>query len=84
MLQNSGQIIMDISEHKNTPPVRMRSYRARLRAAGLRPVQIWVPDVKAPGFAEAARRQSLLASSHPQEAEIMAFIEAAADWGDDA
>jgi len=31
---------------------RVREHRARLRAQGLRPVQIWVPDVRAPGFAE--------------------------------
>ena len=28
---------------------RVREHRARLRAQGLRPVQIWVPDVRAPG-----------------------------------
>ncbi|MGH9291402.1 MAG: antitoxin MazE-like protein, partial [Acidimicrobiales bacterium] len=29
---------------------RVAEHRARLRAQGLRPVQIWVPDVRAPGF----------------------------------
>ena len=28
--------------------------------AGLRPVQIWVPDTRRPDFAEECRRQSLL------------------------
>jgi predicted DNA-binding protein len=37
---------------------RMRS--ERLRAQGMRPIQIWVPDVHAPEFAAEARRQSLL------------------------
>ena len=41
---------------------RMSAYRARLRAAGLRPMQIWVPDVRAPRLAEEAARQSLLAA----------------------
>lgn len=36
--------------------------RRNLRAAGLRPVQIWVPDTSLPGFAEECRRQSLLAA----------------------
>jgi hypothetical protein len=27
----------------------------RLRAQGMRPIQIWVPDVHAPGFAAEAR-----------------------------
>jgi Protein of unknown function (DUF3018) len=31
--------------------------RDRMRAAGLRPVQIWIPDTRAPGFAEEYRRQ---------------------------
>jgi hypothetical protein len=30
----------------------------RLRAQGLRPVQIWVPDVRARSFISAAREQS--------------------------
>ncbi len=37
---------------------RVRKHRDRLRAQGLRPLQIWVPDVSAPGFAEEAHRQS--------------------------
>src|SRR5450432_2692075 len=35
---------------------RVRTHRARLRAQGLRPVQIWVPDVTAEGFAAEAHR----------------------------
>jgi hypothetical protein len=31
-----------------------------MRAAGLRPVQIWVPDTRRPGFAGECRRQSRL------------------------
>jgi hypothetical protein len=77
------RIIMQTTEDTPRPRNRMQSYRSRLRAAGLRPVQIWVPDVHAPGFADEVRRQSRLASVHPQEKEILAFIEAAADWGDE-
>jgi mRNA interferase MazF len=48
---------------------RVRRRRDKLRAAGLRPVQIWVPDTSAPGFAEECRRQwrptsSILISTH--------------------
>lgn len=39
---------------------RVRRRRDKLRAAGLRPVQIWVPDVRAAGFAAEAARQSRL------------------------
>lgn len=43
-----------------TTPVgqRVRKHRKALRASGLRPVQIWVPDIRAPGFAEECRRQA--------------------------
>jgi len=58
---------------------KMQRYRERLRRAGLRPVQVWVPDTSAPGFAEEARRQSLLVSRSPDEQAALDFIEAAAD-----
>ena len=57
---------------------KMRDYRARLREQGLRPVQIWVPDVHAPGFKAEIRRQ--VARLDPaDEAETLAFIEAVAE-----
>ena len=37
---------------------RVQRRRDKLRAAGLRPVQIWVPDTRAPGFAEECVRQA--------------------------
>lgn len=39
---------------------RVRKQRDALRKVGLRPVQIWVPDTRRPGFAEECHRQSLL------------------------
>lgn len=39
---------------------RVERRRAKLRAAGLRPIQIWVPDTRAPGFTDECRRQSNL------------------------
>jgi hypothetical protein len=47
-------------------------------------VRIWVPDPKAPGFAEEAERQAKLLRGAPEELEAADFIEAAmADLGDD-
>ena len=40
-----------------TTAERVQQRRDKLRAAGLRPVQVWVPDTRAPGFAEEVRRQ---------------------------
>ena len=46
-----------------TTPVaeRVEKRRMALRMAGLRPVQIWVPDTRLPGFAAECKRQSSLA-----------------------
>jgi len=65
---------------------RVRKRRDALRAAGLRPVQIWVPDTSRPGFAEECRRQSLLvAAADATDPELSAFLDAAlADLDDPA
>jgi hypothetical protein len=39
---------------------RVQKHRDARRRAGLRPVQIWVPDTRRPGFAAECRRQCLL------------------------
>lgn len=56
---------------------RVRDYRARLRAQGLRPIQIWVPDVRSPTFAAEAHRQSVAVASSDQADDDQAFIDAA-------
>lgn len=60
---------------------RVREHRARLRAQGLRPVQIWVPDVRAPEFVAAAHRQSAAIAASEHEADDQAFVDAiSVDW----
>ena len=62
-------------------PKRMANYRQRMRAAGLRPVQIWVPDTRAPGFVEACRRQArAVAAGDPAGDEIMQFVASVYEW----
>jgi len=58
---------------------RVQKHRQSLRAAGLRPIQIWVPDTRNPKFAEECLRQSRLLTEDPQEEEIMKFLESVAD-----
>lgn len=58
---------------------RVSKYRAGLRAAGLRPIQLWVPDTRKPGFAAECRRQSELLRADPLENEIANWLEATAD-----
>jgi len=48
-----------------------------LRRQGLRPIQIWVPDVHAPGFAEEAHRQSLAVANSPHAKDDQDFVDAA-------
>ena len=57
--------------------VRVQKRRDALRSAGLRPVQIWVPDTRRPDFAAECKRQSKLASEADQaDAEMLEFMDA--------
>ncbi len=58
---------------------RVQKHRTALRESGLRPVQIWVPDTRRPGFAQECRRQSLLLQGDAQERETADWLLAAAD-----
>ena len=63
------------------PRMRMESYRQRMRAAGFKPVQIWVPDTKSPSFAEKCRQQvNAVAAADPAGEEILRMIEQLRDW----
>ncbi|EEC8568535.1 antitoxin MazE family protein [Escherichia coli] len=53
----------------NNVNARVQKHRNALRMAGLRPVQIWVPDTRRPYFAEECRRQCLLAA-HTDSSDI--------------
>jgi hypothetical protein len=63
--------------------VKVREHRERLRRQGLRPIQIWVPDVRAPTFRSEAHRQSLAVASSRNEREDQAFIDEVSVWGDE-
>ena len=55
---------------------RVRQHRQRLRAQGLRPIQIWVPDVRSPEFADQAHRQSAAVAASDHATDDQAFIDA--------
>jgi hypothetical protein len=59
---------------------RVRAYRAELRRRGLRPIQIWVPDVDSPEFIAEAHRQSLVVANSPHAEEDQAFIDSLSDF----
>jgi hypothetical protein len=65
---------------RNRVSERVAKYRAQQRAAGLRPIQLWVPDVRSPQFAAQAHRQSLAAARSSHAHEDQAFVDAISDW----
>jgi hypothetical protein len=58
---------------------KVRTYRKRMRAKGMRLVQLWVPDARTAEFAKQARRQSLLANRSPHAAEDQSWVDTMAD-----
>ncbi len=63
---------------------KVRAHRERLRAQGLKPLQIWVPDVNARGFPSAARQQSRAVAQSAHETDEQAFLDAiSAPFGDE-
>jgi hypothetical protein len=58
---------------------RVRKHRETLRAAGLKPVQIWVPDTRSESFRKKCERESLLLAADPHEAETLNWIAEVAD-----
>lgn len=64
---------------------RVREYRQRLREQGLRPVQIWVPDVRAPEFVAEAHRQSAAIATSEHDTDDQAFVDAiSVNWDTEA
>jgi hypothetical protein len=57
---------------------KQKRYRDRLRRQGLRPVQIWVPDTRRPGFAEECRRQAALVRESSTEKKTLEWLAQAA------
>jgi hypothetical protein len=65
---------------RSTSRDKVRAHRARLRRAGLRPVQIWVPDVRSKSFAHAAHRQSLAVAKSSHAKSDQEFVDTISAW----
>ena len=63
--------------------LKVSEHRARLRSQGLRPIQIWVPDVRSPSFKAEAHRQSLAVAMSAEALNDQIFIDAVSDIGFD-
>jgi len=60
---------------------KVKAYRDRLRAQGMRAIQIWVPDVRSSAFRAEAHRQSILVVESPYAQEDQAFIDGVSEFG---
>jgi len=58
---------------------RVQKHRIALRAAGLRPVQIWVPDTRRAGFAAECRRQCLALRKGRGEKRTLKWLSSVAE-----
>jgi hypothetical protein len=58
---------------------RVRKHREALRAAGFKPVQIWIPDTRLESFRKRCERECLLLAGDPHEAETLAWMAEVAD-----
>ena len=67
------------SQSRRSSRAKVEAYRARLRAQGLRPVQIWLPDTRSPAFAAEAHRQSQAVAASVHAADDQAFVDAIAE-----
>ncbi len=65
---------------RSTSRDKVRAHRTRLRKQGLRPVQIWVPDVRSKSFTHAAHRQSLAVARSPHAQKDQEFVDAISAW----
>jgi len=63
-------------------PEKFRRYRARLKARGLRQIQLWVPDTTRPDFVDELRRQVARVEGRPDDEASLDLIEQAAVWDD--
>ena len=50
---------------------RVQKYRDKMKAAGLKPVTIWLPDVNAPGYAGQLAREIEIINNSPDEKLIL-------------
>lgn len=71
---------MGARSRKNSSRDKVRAHRQRLRQQGLRPIQIWVPDMRSPAFVAEARRQSRAVAQSSHAREDQDFINAIFDW----
>jgi hypothetical protein len=65
---------------ENSTARSVQRYRKKMRRAGLRLVQLWIPDTRARGFAKECRRQSRTASKRQgAEKQVLTWLDETRD-----
>jgi hypothetical protein len=77
MLRAHIEVVMTGSSTK-----RVQKYRAKMKAAGLKRVTLWVPDINAPGYREEIRRQCKLINASADSARVIDEMLSLADFSD--
>jgi hypothetical protein len=70
-----------MAEKPHSSRDKVRAHRERLRKQGLRPIQIWVPDVRSKTFKVEAQRQASAVARSEQEPRDQEFIDAVSELG---
>ncbi len=73
---------MTAADKKHDTRDKVRAYRERMRARGLRPIQIWVPDTRTAAFRAEAHRQSIAVARSTHAPKDQDFIDAVSDFGE--
>lgn len=73
---------MPVGSRSKSSRDKVRAHRKRLRQQGLRPIQIWVPDLRSPAFAAKAHKQSLAVARSSHAREDQEFIDVISDRGE--
>ena len=68
------------AKRKKATRAKVSAHRARMRAQGMRLLQIWVPDTRSPEFAREARRQSRAVARSPHAKDNQAFVDSISSW----
>ena len=68
------------AKRKKATRAKVSAHRARMRAQGMRLLQIWVPDTRLPEFAKEARRQMRALARSPHAKDDQAFVDSISSW----
>lgn len=69
-------------DRKHETRRKVQAFRDRMRARGLRPIQIWVPDTRTAAFRIEAHRQSAAVAASANARDDQQFIDSIADLND--